>query len=188
MVNDSKEKIAIFGGSFDPPHRAHQQIVALALKQLEIDRLIIVPAYLNPFKQSSLAPAPLRLEWCHTLFDPVERVQVSDYEISQGKSTYTSQTVRHFQCDYDVNYLVIGSDNLETLTKWHEFEWLNSQITWAVATRRGCLMDTEKLNSWVSIELDESVSSTQIRNTKQLDDIDNRILDSVKQILKEKKI
>jgi nicotinate-nucleotide adenylyltransferase len=50
-------KVAIFGGSFDPPHKGHQNIVQRALETLEIDKLIILPAYLNPFKQNSLASA-----------------------------------------------------------------------------------------------------------------------------------
>ncbi|MBD3829662.1 MAG: adenylyltransferase/cytidyltransferase family protein, partial [Arcobacter sp.] len=45
-------RIAIFGGSFDPIHIAHVAIVETALKQLDIDKLIIVPTYLNPFKNS----------------------------------------------------------------------------------------------------------------------------------------
>ena len=187
MVKDARASVAIFGGSFDPPHRGHQQIVALALEALAIEKLIVVPAYLNPFKQSSLASPSLRLEWCHTLFDPLERVMVSDYEISRGKSTYTSQTIRHFQRDYNVNYLIIGSDNLDTLTLWHEFEWLNAEVTWVIATRSGSEMNTDRLNQWIKLELDETVSSSRIRNTKQLDEVDSRIRDSVNSLLKEKK-
>ena len=47
-------KIAIFGGSFDPIHIAHKKIVETALKELDIDKLIIVPTYLNPFKKDFL--------------------------------------------------------------------------------------------------------------------------------------
>ncbi|MFT7879936.1 MAG: nicotinate (nicotinamide) nucleotide adenylyltransferase [Sulfurimonas sp.] len=190
MGKKARESIAIFGGSFDPPHKGHQLIVSKAVVSLDIDRLIIVPAYLNPFKQSSLAPANLRLQWCQTLFDPLEKVSVSDYEILQGKSTYTADTVKHFQNRNDVKYLIIGSDNLESLTKWHQYEWLNSEVTWVVATRKNSTFDTSMLRDWVKIELDEAVSSTHIRSTQQLDGVDRRITDSVKQVLtqKERKI
>ena len=57
MVNQSKPTVAIFGGSFDPPHKGHQRIVEKATEVLDIDKLIVVPAYLNPFKTSSLANA-----------------------------------------------------------------------------------------------------------------------------------
>ena len=186
MGKKARESIAIFGGSFDPPHKGHQLIVSKAVAILDIDMLFIVPAYLNPFKQSSLAPANLRLQWCHILFDPLEKVSVSDYEILQGKSTYTADTVKHFQNTYDVKYLIIGSDNLESLTKWHQYEWLNNQVTWVVATRKNSSFDTGMLRKWVTIELDEEISSTHIRSTQQLDGVDNKIVDSVKQVLSQK--
>ncbi|MDD3500619.1 MAG: nicotinate (nicotinamide) nucleotide adenylyltransferase [Sulfurovum sp.] len=186
MGKKRQESIAIFGGSFDPPHKGHQQIAEKAVAILDIDRLLIVPAYLNPFKQSSLAPAKLRLQWCQTLFDPLKKVSVSDYEISQSKSTYTADTVKHFQKMYDVKYLIIGSDNLESLTKWHQYEWLNQQVIWVVATRRDSSFDTSMLRKWVKIELDETISSTHIRSTQELDGVDEKIVDSVKQVLIQK--
>ncbi|MBD3791147.1 MAG: nicotinate (nicotinamide) nucleotide adenylyltransferase [Campylobacterales bacterium] len=188
MGKKTRESIAIFGGSFDPPHKGHQLIVSNAVAILDIDRLVIVPAYLNPFKQNSLAPAKLRLQWCQTLFDPLEKVSVSDYEIVQGKSIYTADTVKHFQRMYDVKYLIIGSDNLASLTKWHQYEWLNQQVIWVVATRRDSSFDTSMLRKWIKIELDEAISSTHIRSTQQLDGIDQRIIDSVKQVFTQKEL
>ncbi len=44
-------KIAIFGGSFDPIHTGHIKIIKKALKELDIDYIILVPTYLNPFKK-----------------------------------------------------------------------------------------------------------------------------------------
>jgi nicotinate-nucleotide adenylyltransferase len=184
LVNSSKPVVAIFGGSFDPPHKAHQRIVEKALASLEIDKLIVLPAYLNPFKTSSLATAEQRLAWCHTLFDEIPNVIVDDYEIREGKSTRTSQSVKHFNNTYDVKYLILGSDNLSTLTKWHEFDWLNNTIQWVIFKRDGHEVETEGLLSWRVIPLDERVSSTSIRESKSMEHIDKKIEKSVKQILK----
>ncbi|HIP18017.1 MAG TPA: nicotinate (nicotinamide) nucleotide adenylyltransferase [Sulfurovum sp.] len=188
MVNQTKPTVAIFGGSFDPPHKAHQRIVAQAVENLEIDKLIVVPAYLNPFKTSSLASAQKRLAWCHTLFDEIPNVIVDDYEIKQGRSTTTSQSVKHFNRLYNVQYIIIGSDNLSTLTKWHEFGWLNRQVTWVIFTREGHAVDTDMLLNWKVLHLNEKVSSTQIRDDKTLENIDKKIENSVKQILKDNNI
>ena len=185
MVNQFKPTVAIFGGSFDPPHRGHQEIVRKAVETLEIDRLIVVPAYLNPFKNSSLASAEKRLEWCHLLFDDTPKVTVDAYEIRQGRSIRTSQTVKHFNTMYDVHYLIIGSDNLSTLTEWHEFEWLNETITWVIATRENHSLHTEKLRSWEILEIDFPISSTDIREEIDLHYIDNKIKQSVQKTLKE---
>lgn len=183
MVNHKKPTIAIFGGSFDPPHKGHQLIVEKAVENLQIDKLFVVPAYLNPFKTSTLADAPTRLSWCHTLFDSIDRVKVDDYEIKEGKSTVTSQSVKHFNQAYDVKYLIIGSDNLSTLTKWHAFEWLNETVTWVIATRDNHHLDTDELNKWVLLPIEAPMSSTQIREEKDLQFIDEKIKESVKHIL-----
>ncbi|PHS34149.1 MAG: nicotinate (nicotinamide) nucleotide adenylyltransferase [Sulfurovum sp.] len=184
MVNQSKPTVAIFGGSFDPPHKGHQRIVEKAMKDLEIDLLLVVPAYLNPFKRSSLASASKRLEWCHNLFDTVEKVTVDDYEIKQGKSVSTSQSVHYFQSMYDVRYLIIGSDNLSSLHLWHNFEWLNTQITWVIVTRNAHPLDINGLRKWKVLHINALISSTDIRNTKDVDYIDYKIKESVKEILK----
>jgi len=183
LVNQFRPTVAIFGGSFDPPHRGHQKIVLEAVKVLDIDQLIVLPAYLNPFKQSSLASAQKRLEWCHQLFDDIQKVTVDDYEIRQGRSIRTSQSVKHFNKVYDVKYLIIGSDNLSTLTTWHEFEWLNEKIIWVIATRGKHPVNTEELRSWKILEIDLPISSTTIRKEKDLHHIDNKIKQSVQKTI-----
>jgi len=183
LVNHKKPTIALFGGSFDPPHKGHQLIVEKAIENLQIDKLFVVPAYINPFKTSTLADAHTRLSWCHTLFDSIDRVKVDDYEIQEGKSTVTSQSVKHFNQTYNVKYLIIGSDNLSTLTKWHAFEWLNETVTWVIATRDNHHLDTDELNTWELLPIEAPMSSTQIREEKDLQFIDKKIRTSVKHIL-----
>jgi len=183
LVNQSKPTVAIFGGSFDPPHEGHQHIVEKAVEALDIDKLIVVPAYLNPFKISSLANAEQRLEWSHLLFDDIPNVIVDDYEIKEGQSTTTEQSVKHFNTTYDVKYLIIGSDNLSTLTKWHQFEWLNTHITWVIVTRKGHPLNVKGLKGYKTITLDAEVSSTDIREYKDLHYVDKKIKKSVKDIL-----
>jgi len=184
LVNISKPAVAIFGGSFDPPHRGHQAIVQKAIEKLDIDKLIVLPAYLNPFKNSSLANAEQRLNWCHELFDNNRVVFVSDYEVEEGKSVRTSQSVKHFNREFFVKYLVIGSDNLSTLADWYEFEWLNSNIIWVIFTRKDYPLYTSNLREFIVLELNEDVNSTEIRDKKILTDIDNKIKNSVKQTIK----
>ncbi|MEY3090480.1 MAG: fused nicotinate-mononucleotide adenylyltransferase / ribosomal silencing factor [Pseudomonadota bacterium] len=183
MVNQHKPVVAIFGGSFDPPHQGHQQIVNTAMQHLKIDQLLVIPAYLNPFKTSTLADAKTRLMWCHVLFDPIEGVKVDAYEVQQGKSTFTSHTVKHLNEMYDVKYLILGADNLSTLTKWHDFESLNQTITWVIARRDRHHLDTRLLQKWEVLDLDTPISSTQIRKEKDLKFVDAKIKESVKKLL-----
>jgi nicotinate-nucleotide adenylyltransferase len=186
LVNQSKPTVAIFGGSFDPPHLGHQQIVQIASESLDIDKLLVVPNYLNPFKTSSLASAEQRLSWCHTLFDNLVKVSVEDYEIKKGKSTFTSDSVKHFNIAYDVKYLIIGSDNLSSLTKWHHFEWLNSHIVWVIITRDSYPLMLDALREYKILNLDAAVSSSHIRELKDLHYVDNKIKKSVQNVLEGK--
>ena len=179
-------KIAIFGGSFDPPHRGHQAVVEKALKELDIDKLIILPAFLNPFKESSLASPQKRLQWCHMLFDTLPGVEISDYEIRSGRPVYTSESLRYFQQFYDVAYLIIGADNLATITQWHEFERINNVITWVIADRGDHPLHAEMLKHTKLLKVDTPVSSTDIRQSGDLSMVDKRIQEEVKTLLNNK--
>ncbi len=87
-------KIALFGGSFDPPHAGHDAAVKAILSSLKPDLLVIMPSFLNPFKKSFSAPPQLRLRWCRALWGDTPHVEVSDYEISQNVPVPTIQSVK----------------------------------------------------------------------------------------------
>lgn len=87
-------KIALFGGSFDPPHAGHDAAVKAILSALKPDLLVIMPSFLNPFKKSFSAPPQLRLRWCRALWSDAPGVEVNDYEISQNRSVSTIQSVK----------------------------------------------------------------------------------------------
>ena len=96
-------KIALFGGSFDPPHAGHDAAVKAILSSLKPDLLIIMPSFLNPFKKSFSAPPQLRLRWCRTLWSDAPHVEVSDYEISQNVPVPTIQSVKFLLEKYGGN-------------------------------------------------------------------------------------
>ena len=164
MFKDKRETIALFGGSFDPPHFGHYSVVKEALKTLNIDKLVVVPAFLNPFKTSSSATPHQRLQWTKEMFEKFPKVLVDAYEIEQGKSTTTATTLSHFQQKYCVKYLIIGADNLASIEKWYNFNHLNRQIIWLIATRVGHEVDTTPLREFKLLEVNIAISSTEIRN------------------------
>lgn len=96
-------KIALFGGSFDPPHAGHDAAVKAILSSLKPDLLIIMPSFLNPFKKSFSAPPQLRLRWCRALWSDAPGVKVSDYEISQNVPVPTIQSVKFLLEKYGGN-------------------------------------------------------------------------------------
>jgi len=167
LFKDRLDRVALFGGSFDPPHFGHKAVVEEALKVLDIDKIIVVPTFLNPFKSISYLSAKERLGLSKQIFKEFQNVLVDAYEVEEGKPTPTAQTLKYFQKKYDVKYLIIGADNLNSIDTWYNFEWLNKNITWAVATRVGYTITSNKLRAFKLLEVDADISSTEIRN-KQL--------------------
>ncbi len=146
----------------------HLTVIKEAARNLEIDKLIVIPTFLNPFKTSFYAPPNERLRLSKELFGKVSKVSIDDYEIREGRATPTVKTVRYFQKRYRVEYIIIGADNLVSITKWHGFNWLNSRVTWVIATRKGYELLTKPLKNFKILNVSVNISSTEIRNS--LDD------------------
>jgi len=185
LINRNRRGVAFFGGSFDPPHQGHSKIVSKAIECLDIDLVLVVPTYQNPLKQTSFASANQRLEWCREVFSD-EKTTVSSYEID-NHIQYTAETLRYFEGIYEVRYLIIGADNLKTLKQWHDFEWLNSHIIWAIVTRGNIPLEVEALNSWVILPIADETSSTHIRTTNDVSRVDQKIAPLVKKTLEKGK-
>jgi len=164
LFKNNPETIALFGGSFDPPHLGHRMVVEEALKVLGVDLLMVIPTFLNPFKEASYFTVEERFKLSQNLFGTFENVMVSDYEIKEAKPTPTVETLKHFQKSYDVRYIIIGADNLESIEQWQAFEYLNAQVTWVVATRMGYEVKHDKLRDFKLLNIEVDLSSTEIRN------------------------
>ena len=152
-------KLALYGGSFDPPHAGHVAVITRALEALPIDRLIVIPASRNPFKPRVIAGGEMRIEWLKEILKPFERVEVSDFEVAQHRSVYTIETVRHFLPLCDELYLIIGADNLETLSSWYRFDELDRSVRWVVASRGGIHIPP----NMIRLDVDVLISSTDFR-------------------------
>jgi len=153
------ETIALFGGSFDPPHTGHKAIVKQAQNLKEIDKVVIMPSFLNPFKSSSHLTSKKRLEMVKEMFKDFKSVEVSDFEVLKQQKVASIQTVKHLLKKYKKIYLIIGADNLKDLDKWHSYEELEQLVTFVVASRDSI----EIPNKYITLNVDEKISSTKIR-------------------------
>ena len=92
------KKIAIYGGSFDPPHKGHKLLAENLAKICGVGKVIIIPTALSPFKNSSSATAEDRLNMCR-LFFKEDLFSISDIEIKRGGKSYTVDTLRHIKAE-----------------------------------------------------------------------------------------
>lgn len=128
-------KIALFGGTFDPPHQAHVQVVQYLLDSGHFDQVWIVPSKINPFKDSS-SGFSLRYEMCTLAFgDFGEAVKILD--VDRHLSGYTVDLVKYLTAqypDYDFTF-VGGSDLKEQLAHWKEGKLLESLVSFEFLPR-----------------------------------------------------
>lgn len=175
-------QIAIFGGSFDPPHIGHQAISKKIIKKLDIDLLVIVPAYLNPLKVKSFLDAKTRYNLLKKLFSKKEKIKVSKYEISQERAVYSIETIRYMIKKYNPSkiYLIIGADNYKSFHLWNNYKEIKELVTLVVVTRDG--YKYEKNEDIKRLKVDIKISSTELRNTFNLHYIPKKIRKDVQKI------
>lgn len=168
-------KIGIYGGSFNPIHNGHMHLAECVMNDLGLDKIIFVPSKISPHKSSDeYVSEKDRLKMIELAIAEKDKFELSDYELSQERVSYSVYTVRHFRELYpdDELFLLIGTDMLLCFEKWYCFEEIMQNVILAVAARNdGDLKDIEKkaeeLSGYGKIIVSKSpaypVSSTEIR-------------------------
>ena len=129
-------KIGLFGGTFNPPHKTHVNMARQAVKQLQLDKLIVMPCGDPPHKKTDVDKLA-RLAMCQIAFDGIG--EVSDYEITKTGKSYTVDTLQHLHELYpnDQFYLIIGEDSFRDFEKWYMPQQILHLATLAVCERGG---------------------------------------------------
>lgn len=120
---DAALRVAVFGGSFNPPHVAHVLAVTYALSTAPIDRVLVVPVFRHPFAKE-LATFAQRFEMCELAMGWLPRVEISRVEEELGGESRTLRTVEHLAASHPEwsLRLLIGADVLQDAPKWHRFD------------------------------------------------------------------
>ncbi len=165
---------AVFGGSFDPVHRAHRALVQDVFARGLADHIHVVPAWLSPHKSTAIAAPGDRLAMVRLVFDPVADVTIETLEIDGGRPAYTADTLAALRSRYpdDGFRLVLGADQLDAFRRWHEPERiLNDAELILVARQSPPLADlcagagVPRERCHLLSDFDEPVSATRIRAT-----------------------
>jgi nicotinate-nucleotide adenylyltransferase len=116
-------RVAVFGGSFNPPHVAHVLACALVLSVEEVDRVLVVPAFKHPFAKA-LAPYDDRVAMCELATAAMPAISVSRVEQELGGDSLTLRTLEslaRLHPDWRLR-LVIGADILGEAPRWFGFD------------------------------------------------------------------
>jgi len=163
-------RIGVLGGTFDPIHIAHLLLAEQAREQLQLDRVLFIPAG-DPWRKAhrKVAPAKDRLAMTRLAIAGEAGFEVDDCEVTRDGPTYTADTLRDLRGRLGPDgelFLLLGEDALADLPFWHDPEGIAEQATIVVAPRGGAVLpelpfDAERV---VRIEMPYlEISSTDLR-------------------------
>ena len=136
MTKDSRLRIGIFGGSFDPPHVAHSQLVTITKNQFNLDRIYVVPSKFPPGKEPG-ATFEKRLEWTAEVFGQNPDLVISDLEGKSqttvfGREIFNQLSLLEPSAQF---FWILGEDQLQRLSFWKEIDSYAAKLIWLVTPR-----------------------------------------------------
>ena len=171
------KRIAIFGGTFNPVQNAHVSIAIDSIKKGNLDKLIVMPDYIPPHKQTGnfLASSSDRINMLKIAFAGEENIEIGTYETENKTKSYTYLTMEHFKQIYqnDELFFIVGSDMLENFPKWKYPEKILNCCKLLYCERADEDKDDAIFNSFIALYGEktvvklpvkgEDVSSTKVR-------------------------
>lgn len=131
--------VGIFGGTFDPFHNGHLQLVRSVLKLGILERIYLMPNYIPPHKPQPVADDRDRLAMINLVCAHEQNIFPLDFEIRRQSVSYTFETVSKLSEDERFSNtritLLIGMDSLINFTSWYHYEQLLQQVNLVVARR-----------------------------------------------------
>ena len=172
-------KLFFFGGSFDPPHKGHYEIIRKCLKQCH--RFIIIPTLNSPLKNKTSFIAPHHILHMLELFikdlDPA--IEIDEYDFSCTRPSYTVNTIRHIQQKYPDSSIsmVVGADQLMKFQQWKEYNRIINSIHIIGFNRVNCdFTPLPGMNiTWIK-DFNMDISSVEIRKDIATGELNKNLL------------
>ncbi len=176
-------KIGIFGGTFNPIHKGHIEMIKNVKAELGLDQIYFVPSYMTPDKQFEIEQInpKHRLEMVNITIkaEKLNWLKVSDFEHKQKKVSYTYRTIAYFREQFpkDDLFWIMGEDRIKGFHKWQKSDFIKKECN-IVVYRRSPVINEELQNrddiTYLSKEFFD-FSSTQILNNIRWDFIPNAV-------------
>lgn len=157
--------VYFFGGTFDPPHKAHKLIYKHCINLC--DKFIFVPAAQSPGKTIPSATDEQRIDMLKLLIDTQDsnKVSIDRFEIdSDTKPSYTIDTISYLKKKFnnDSIHMVIGADQYKSLSDWKDYSKIIKEVKIVCFNRKVSQLDNQ--NDIKFIDFDYQISSTEIRS------------------------
>ncbi len=134
-------RVALFGGSFDPPHHGHVAIATVAADVFDLDSVLFAPVGRQPLKHAGAAPFADRVAMVGLACQVDPRFSVSELDAPRpdGSPNYTVETLTALhEAKPDARlFNLVGADSFLDLRRWREPERLLELAEWIVVSRPG---------------------------------------------------
>ena len=134
------KKLLFFGGTFDPPHIEHINLLKNAVEELSPDKVIVMPTFSPPHKKTFLSATPTkRLKLCKAAFGDIKGVEVSDWEIKQKGKSFSYLTMQKLASEYPTHkiYFLMGTDMVSSFHTWKNPTQILKYATPLLCERQG---------------------------------------------------
>ena len=190
-------KIAIFGGTFNPPHMGDKVMLDGISALPEIEKILIMPSKTPPHKSGDILPVEHRVNMCRLAFGNINKAEISLEELSIGGKSYSVKTLNHLKSKgIEFPVFVIGGDSLIDFHKWYRYEEILLLAELYVYKRKGedtevllkAKENLEKKGGKITILsiIPPEISSTEIREKLKLkEEVSHMLEPSVLRYIKE---
>lgn len=191
-------KLCVSQGTFNPIHNAHLRVCNFVIDNFNFDKILLIPAYKPPHKETGLAEH--RLKMAELAVKNVEKLEVSDIEYKRDEKSYTYNTILELYKQYDIDEKIsflIGTDAFKNIESWYKSDELKKIVKFIVFIRENPIDYEKDIKSFEKLRLKGynyeimklpymDISSTQVRNNIQKGlSIANLVPKSVEKYIKE---
>lgn len=143
-MDNTKKRVGIMGGTFDPVHNAHLTLAKQAYEQFSLDEIWMLPNGNPPHKRNSRqADVECRMRMIQLAIQDVPYLKLCDVERSKKEFHYTYETLQRLRENYPDTtfYFIMGADSLFEFDGWREPEIISQECILLAAVRDHCHRD-----------------------------------------------
>lgn len=135
----TRNKLGIFGGTFNPVHKAHVAVAEEFIEKFSLDMLYVIPNRIPPLKLDESVSGEDRTEMLKIAFSGNNKIVISDIELKRRGTSYTCDTIAALKEKHPESklYLLTGDDWIDSFHKWKDYRFILDNSTLVVATRSG---------------------------------------------------